>query len=338
MNSLHSPKFKSLSAFAVLSYVAGPLLVPQVQAAEPTSPKIVPPTVLGKNPRNAETPPSPQDALNFLKLDKVRQLCAQTIALKVENASADAVVAQVRRVLSTGKTPSKIPIEVRRVKPINLTFNSKNSTVAKVLTSTARLGAAQLWIFGDHLLLAPAEALTPAEKESQNKGFAIEGSSSELLAQSQKRLAYSSFIANELKDLKPDADDLKGRETRGARSIGPLLANTTFSQLSPDAQAMLQELLNLTANGLSSSHLPGTSNLSFSANTPVEIIGATTGNGPSNQLEIVLAGSNKSEWTFSWGLDGTSTSIRGTTPGPTRPTQPSPPKGGLPLDLSADKS
>ncbi|RYX81709.1 hypothetical protein EON83_22760 [bacterium] len=331
-----------LSALAVL--VAGALIAPQALGAEPVAPKSTPPAPVSRNGGKDEKPPTAQDALDFLKLDKVRRICEQTVVLKVDNASADAVVAQVRKALLTAPKTSKIPIEVRRLKSINLTFNSKNSTVAKVLSSTARLGAAQLWLFSDHLLLAPAEALTPAEQETKNKGFATQLGTSrttESVIQMQKRAAYSSFIANELKGIglntTANANTLQDREKRGARSLDPLLANAELGQLSPDAQAMLQELLALTKTSFSE-HSGIFSQLSFSPNIPVEIVGGTGSDGGRTRLEAFFTGANNSAWVFEWGTDGHTLSIRGGPQPTTGSAQPTPPKGVSPMDLSAGKS
>ena len=299
MNLSRSPQFLKVGALAAFGCMALARLSSPAEAQAPP-------------------PPTPEQARAFLRLDLAYQVLQSPLTLKVENSSLEKIAEQVQKSLVANHSTPTMEIQVRNARSVRLKFDTKNSTVGKVLRSSGALAGVQLWIFSDHFLLAPEESLLPDEKEALDRGMMAKapGSATERswLIQFQQR-SLASFISDEIKGLQ------KGKAGAGASD------KITFNQLSPESQAMLQILLASSKDDF----LQGPS-------VPIEIISALGSFSLSNTtlvgFEAPIPGSSPNtpqlELTFdkgtaSWSTDGTgkrvSTGGRSSTPS-SRPTPP----------------
>lgn len=180
-----------------------------------------------------ETPSKAGEAKKLLRLLGMQTVCALKIDLTMQNASVEDIAARVQTLL-----PQPAPkIEVRGVRPVQLSFALKNSKVGEALNSAASFGNAQLWMFSDYLLLAPETALSEEEHKETSTWEQRNGWPGSLTFSMgvEMQKAFTNFISEELKAKTP----LQSADKTAAPAI-------TMGQLSPDSQAMLQWLVGKT--------------------------------------------------------------------------------------------
>lgn len=189
-------------------------------------------------------PPSPtsarskaDDALRYLQQVLVEDSCSLPLSLKVQNATTDELAALVqKKIAAMDNVPSKpLRVEVRQVRPTRLSFDAQNSTVERVLNSTAILAGAKLWIL-PHLLIAPETALTAQERSDTKKRMMFTMPDSRKVLRTEVMAAFAAFIKN---DVTAGIGDAKALPNKDGETW---TKKTTFDQLSPDAQVMVRHL------------------------------------------------------------------------------------------------
>lgn len=189
----------------------------------------------------------PDDAHKFLRVSLMQKTCRTPLDLKAESLTVEEVVGRVKKALLARKPSVVARIEVRDVLPVRLSIAVKGSTIGRVLGSTAALAGASLWIFSDHTLIAPEKALSTEERNEIQNGFgsawATAGSSEQEQALRQKRKALSAFVGKEISAIVANGGGVPFKKPVMGITPTKTAINVTVGQLSPDAQAMLQELL-----------------------------------------------------------------------------------------------
>lgn len=94
----------------------------------------------------------------------MENVCKSSLDLQVKDATLDDVIARVKKVI-----PATTPIEVRKARPICVSFDLPGTTAGGVLGTVGSLAGCKLWVFDDRLLLSPSEELTAAEKADTEK-------------------------------------------------------------------------------------------------------------------------------------------------------------------------
>ncbi|RYX81710.1 hypothetical protein EON83_22765 [bacterium] len=286
------------------------------------------------------TATSQEDAPKFLRAALMQGVYKTPLDLKVEGLTANEIVERVQKTLAARKPSVVARIEVRDVLPVRLSIGVKGSTVGRVLNSAAILAGARVWIFEDYALLAPEMALTPEERNNLKNGF---GSSWPLLIPTGRRTldrlkhkAFSSFIVDEVNRALAQGAGIA--PTNIPLSTDAATNGIIAKQLSPAAQAMLQELVNdknqSITNSINEMNTRSTGGETYSF-TPLEFSLDTIARFSTDQegmlrLDFPTPGQN-----MKWLLNGND----GAFSAGFRPRQPAAPKSSLlPLDLSAGKS
>ena len=316
---------------------ANPTLLPATGTATGSTPilplasRLAPPTVLPK--------PQKEDGERILKVLQNQDVCQFVIDLTVKTATLEEIAAQVEKKLSQ-PAPK---IEVRGALPIRLSFALKKSKVGDALGSAAALAGAKLWVFGDHYLLAPESALSDEEqavmKQSIGGAWNIKGRIDQQFfnADGEIRRVFSTLISDEVKAANVVAQT---NTTAGAGTApGPKI---TFGSLSPDAQAMLQQLVKQTNKFNESEALQaaqwGTQfimtpfQLSPDTEIQANMVSNTSSKAPPEDWLNITNPSSKAQQGWALKGNGWSSSGGGTPP----PKQPEPPPPFL--DPSAGKS
>ncbi len=217
---------------------AGP--VPPNAPAAGAAPAALPPRVVT---RTLPPQPKPQkaDGERLLALLHNRDVCKIPLDLKVDGATLEEIAARVQTLI-----PEPAPkIEVRGALAIRLSFALQKSTVGAALGAAATLAGAQLWVFPDHLLLAPRTALSDEEQAAQKQigdvpwGFG-NGSPRRAFSDNEVRRVFSNLIGDELRD---KFEGVAATTVPVAGQTSAPLAKTTFSSLSPQAKEMVQQLV-----------------------------------------------------------------------------------------------
>lgn len=210
-----------------------------------TAPTGATPTIA---PRPFSTPapkPKPQmaDAKKLLELLRNRDVCKIPLDLRVNNATLEEIAARVQKMIAA-PAPK---IVVRGALPVRLSFALKNSTVGDALGSAGLLAGAKLWVFADHLLLAPEAALSKEEQAALKEnggnewGFNNSNKIQFFVWDNELRRVFTNLIGDELKAKFSGATPATTAPVAGQVPVP--VAKTTFSQLSPEAKEMVQQLV-----------------------------------------------------------------------------------------------
>ena len=178
---------------------------------------------------------SPEDrtALDrVLAFDRYESICKTPIDLELKDATLPDVIEAIQ-----DKFPKeKIVINVRDANSLRVSFQVKQKRVGDVLQSAAELCGCDLYIFEDSLLIARPTSLLAGQQLSASEGRSglwVEstafGGSSGWSNQSVAERIFAQAIANEV---------ATGNFTPDGKGV----VNTTFSNFSPEAQGMLQQI------------------------------------------------------------------------------------------------
>ncbi len=321
-----------------LPLLSEPAKQPEKPAARPFIPPPFPISTPVPKPK-----PKMSDAQKLLAHFANQKVCQAPLDLSVQNATLEEIAARIQKRL-VQPAPR---IEVRGARPIRLSFALKNSTVGDALGSAATLAGARLWIFDDHLLLAPETALTTEERMAFTTGNGNQWKPSKGVAQlgfafdSEVRRVFGNLIGDELRAGFASAPATKTSPEDKTSPGKATLAKTVFSQLSPQAKEMLQLLVEQ-SNEFNASQRAAfggsrgftVSSLTLSPDSIVELNSmdpALNAASPDLMLQIINP-TTYMHWSLSgngWGFGGGSGTSR-----------PLPPKPSAPpfLDPSANKS
>lgn len=288
----------------------------------------------------APSKPTAENAQKFLALFKMQRLCKTPLDLNVQNASLEDIAARVRKTLPQPAAP----IEVRGALPMRLTFELKQSTVGASLRAAGALAGVKLWVFFDHLLLAPETAISPEERDALKAETASEEPeigvvNRQFSKEDTKRTRiFSAMVVEEIK-----ARCLQANTSIATGKTEPTL-QITFGQLSPDAQMMLQELVHKNNDYFAQSQ-----DTSLSGNPPFTIspqsviaLNPLMPNGQSFDSEdslLLSNGKDENGWPsnrMGWPLAGAGINRGWSSPTPDKPN--SSPTAPPFLDPSAGKS
>ena len=195
----------------------------------------------------------------FVDLANMENVCKFPLDLKVKDASLEQVVAQIKKVL-----PPKTLIEVRGALPVRVTFDLHDTTVGGALGPVGSLAGCKLWVFADRVLLSPPgslSALELADVEAMTGGEwsrNVAAGGSGWWAQGQGKTQLLSAMADVFEQhfakiataATGGANNVVNGATTvagaaGTESISKKAASTVvlFGDLSPDAQAIMQQLV-----------------------------------------------------------------------------------------------
>lgn len=182
-------------------------------------------------------PPQQQALIDKLfALAEQEDLCKSLVYLKVENASADDVVAALRKTM-----PERtLSIEVRGVTPLHTSFDAKSVRVGDVLQQLATQAGGELFVFSRGLILAPTSQLTEEERaeiKDRNGGLWSRNRS----VMGDHYFGWSTEFAAREVFAYAIAADIQGGPFSGAI---PGVTELKAGDLGPKAQVMLQQLLN----------------------------------------------------------------------------------------------
>ena len=251
--------------------------------------------------------PKPQkaDASRLLSILSNERACKTPLDLTVQNATLEQIAARIQKTL-----PRPAPkIKVQGALPIRLSFALKNSTVGEALSAAGSLAGVKLWVFADHLLLAPGSSLGTGVGEAAGEWSPTTGWNPSLAASSNEiQRVFSTLLADEL-------------SAKAATNAGETKAKTTVGALSPDSQRMLQLLVEQT-NGLLSFRHAGTPNATtasqmiskISTDMVVEFDpmgwGAKSNGQPASMLRVGSA-NPAAQWSMEWEINGNLSGWRG---------------------------
>ncbi len=239
----------------------------------------------------------------------MENVCKFPIDLKVKDASLEQVVAQVKKVL-----PPKTLIEVRGALPVRVTFDLHDTTVGGALTSVGSLAGCKLWVFADRVLLSPPGSLSGVENADieamtggeWSRNVAAGGSGWWAKGQGERQLLLT--VADVFEQHLAKNPAAVAVATINATGVGavtrptPMTAPTAvllFGDLSPDAQAIMQQLVQWTNAG---GHYrdPNIGLITLSSNTKI-----TFDNSNPHDVEIAVQNPLESDATppsVSWGF------------------------------------
>lgn len=192
-------------------------------------------------------------------ISRQEEMCKSLIDLKVENATLEDVTARVKASLP-GRA---VPIAVRGARPLRVGFDLKDTPTGDVLTHVAGLAGCKVFLLGNGLLIAPPTQLSEAELQEikqQQAGEWMESVASGGSGWSNQRVAHSLFA-------KSIAQEITGSD---ATPFAATVVKTTFSNFSPDAQKMLQQMVNWSTED-SRRRTPSWPSLALSASSPVVV-------------------------------------------------------------------
>lgn len=189
--------------------------------------------------------------------------CKRPITLKVTNATLEDVIAKARIAF-----PAKTRIEVRDARPVHVSFDLKATTAGEALQSVGALAGCKVWLFDDHLLISPLESLIPSENKDVDEqtggewGRSVAAGGSGWSAQikgvstlldamvkvfDQRRLLTNAVATPVLttQNTGPAATSQTQGNTasEAGKSPQPKPTVVTLGELSPDAQAVLTQLV-----------------------------------------------------------------------------------------------
>lgn len=101
-----------------------------------------------------------------MTISLVTQVGKSVVALKMDGASLEQVIARVKE-MSPGQP---VPVEVRGARPVKVSFDLKQARVGTVLSNVACLAGCRLWVVGTGFLIAPKSLLTEAELADMKAG------------------------------------------------------------------------------------------------------------------------------------------------------------------------
>ena len=193
-----------------------------------------PPTALGGAPftsqQNAEIE-------RVMSVARYEEFCKSALDLQLKDATIEEISTRIKAAFPS----QQVEIRQRDAHPIKISIDSKETTVATVLSSVAALADCKLWVLPDGLLIAPLSKLNPNEKELVEKHMAGNwaenliggghGWSSDLIG----RKIFAIAVAQEVK-----ANGLAPNE-KG-------VVKTTFAKFSPQSQDILRQMANWSAN------------------------------------------------------------------------------------------
>jgi hypothetical protein len=169
------------------------------------------------------------------------------IAVRSTEATLVDVVAMVRQAV-----PQLAPVEVRATRDAHFTLDIQGVPAARVLQSLATLGGAKLYLFENRWLIAPEDQLTKDERaEGKEWARGVTGGGSTWSAQMEGRNILLKVIAAALDEWAPDHEKTT---LHAANSL-----KLSFSQLSPELQALVQYVANWRGTGERIVPLPLTS-------------------------------------------------------------------------------
>jgi hypothetical protein len=199
------------------------LQLPQAQAQPAT------PLPAKKSPLSPEQKATVE---KLLALSVQEHLCKSRIALKVDGASLEGVIARIKEVLPN----EPVAIEVRGASPVRVGFDLKDASVSDVLQPIAALSGCKLWVLSRGLLIAPPSQLTKAEWADVNQSRGGEWAKNATVGTGGRS---SQDVKSEL-FTQAIAQEATGSQ---AKPLPPQVMKTTFGSFSPQSQAMMQEIV-----------------------------------------------------------------------------------------------
>ena len=314
---------------AALIVLGGTIAVvhsPQAGAQTAFAPVVTPAVVASK--------PAADEAHKFLAFFQIQKLCTTPLALKVQNASLESIAAHVRKTLPLPAPP----VEVRGALSMRLTFDLKESTVGAALKSAGALAGAKLWVFPDHLLLAPETALSVEEQDA----IKAEMASQETQIGVTRRECSPEDIRNTTTLSRLIVGEIKARSEGTKAPLANVQTEpslkTTFGQLSLDSQMLLQELVSKYNRYNASRADPSTISsppFTLSSDTVIQLNLAVPQSSDSRREDNLQLSNTGGEDTMGWTLIGGGWNRGG---GILFPDQPGSPTAPPFLDPSAGKS
>ena len=212
--------------------------------------------------RKAPKPLSAEQKLLVNKLLKVSQqqrICKSRIDLKVENETLEQVAADIKKSFPD----QDLSIQVRGATPVRVSFDLKDTPVGDVLGNVAALAGCKLWLTGSGFLIAPSTQLTDVEQQDVKQSQAGEW------GQSVAAGGMGWNVNNVLSPLfaKAVAQEITGTDVL---PFPATTVKTTFGAVSPETQALLQQLVSGAIEDMRRSD-PRVSPLLLSPNSPISV-------------------------------------------------------------------
>ena len=204
----------------------------------------------------------------IVDLANMENVCKSSLDLQVKDATLDDVITRVKKVI-----PATTLIEVRKARPVRVSFDLPGTTAGGVLGTVGSLAGCKLWVFDDRLLLAPSEELTAAEKADTEKMMGGEWSRNVAAGgsgwwargngQTQLLLAMAD-VFNQQAAKAPATPGVMAQPL----SNKPAPAVILFGDLSPDAQAIMHQLVGWAFEGAHAQD-PDARLMNLSSNTKI---------------------------------------------------------------------
>jgi|GEM_PF-4476760 len=183
---------------------------------------------------------------------KLEDLCLTPVALKVQDATLDDILTQLKTQL-----PSLSRLELRVDNPARFTLDLPHTSVGKILQAAATLMDSKLYVFSDHLLITKPTALQVDEK-AEGKEWAANtfNGGSGWVARPVVTRRIVDYVARVMGKPggEPRFPPLPGAGLEDL-PVAPLKTlHKRYGDLPPDVQALLQQLVQWPARSLAASN------------------------------------------------------------------------------------
>lgn len=193
-------------------------------------------------PGSIRAMPAPIPLSTAIAWAKQEDLCLTPVSLKVEDATVDDIVNQLKTQL-----PSLSKLELRIDNPARFSLDLPHAPLAKILQAAATLMGGNLYVFSDHLLITTANQLGDDERgEAREWTQAASAGGMGWSARSQARNRIIETLAGVMGKPKPEPPQPQPGHVLRLEDvpIEPLKTlQVHYGDLSPEAQYLLSQLV-----------------------------------------------------------------------------------------------